>query len=94
MNYERWENTKMSKIIITVTLSTSNTTRPFKWFLISAEDPDVDNNNNQEDLTNIDVGTLKPLKDQQSRYYEKCAKTVQETDNSDKTKIEVRNICV
>lgn len=56
--------------------------------MITAEDPAIDNTTNTEDLADVDVGTLKPL-DGQSRYSERCYKTLEETDNSDKIKVEV-----
>lgn len=81
-------NTYLPDQTYVVTLQNFNTTRPFKWFMITAEDPDIDDTNNQEDLVNVDVGTLKPLGGQ-SRHSERCFKTVEETDNSDKIKVEV-----
>lgn len=63
--------------------------RPFRWFMITAEDPDVDNNVFEFSHKNIDVGTLKTLDQDKSRYSERCSSSVENADNSDKTFVEV-----
>lgn len=63
--------------------------RPFRWFMITAEDPDVDKNVFEFSHKNIDVGTLKTLDIDKSRYSETCSSSVENADNSDKTSVEV-----
>lgn len=58
--------------------------------MITVEDPAIDNIVYEYGRNSVDVGTLKTLDtDARSRYSERCASTVENTDNSDKTKIEV-----
>ncbi|KAJ8709248.1 hypothetical protein PYW07_009074 [Mythimna separata] len=63
--------------------------RPFRWFMITAEDPNVDNNVFEFSHKNIDVGTLKTLDQDKSRYSERCSSSVENADNSDKSFVEV-----
>ncbi|XP_068619926.1 spondin-2-like [Battus philenor] len=71
-------------------LETTNKTRPFRWFMITVEDPDVDNSIHEFDQLPVDVGSLKTLaSNQQSRYSEKCFNSVESADNSDKENVEI-----
>lgn len=74
-----------------MTITTSAKDRPFKWFMITAEDPDVDKNIYDFGTKDIDVGILKTLDTGHlSRYSESCYSSVESTDYSEKSKIEVR----
>ncbi|GBO99462.1 Spondin-1 [Eumeta japonica] len=68
-----------------IRLRSNNDFHPFKWFMITVENPD-ENSVNERD--HMDVGSLKLLSNQ-SRYSERCSNSIEETDNSDKYKIEV-----
>ncbi|XP_045504403.1 spondin-2-like [Colias croceus] len=71
-------------------LTTNNSTRPFRWFMITVEDPEVDNTTYEFDHKSVDVGSLKTIDThKQSRYSERCYYSVENTDNSDKYKVEV-----
>ncbi|XP_013165839.1 PREDICTED: spondin-2-like [Papilio xuthus] len=71
-------------------LKTTNKTRPFRWFMITVEDPDVDNSINEYEQVPVDVGSLKTLADNpQSRYSEKCFNSVESADNFDKENVEI-----
>ncbi|XP_060806082.1 spondin-2 [Amyelois transitella] len=75
-----------------VTLKSHNNTRPFRWFMITAEDPNVDSNPYEIAPNPVDVGSLKILDTglgRKSRYSEKCSVSVENTDNSNKYKIEI-----
>ncbi|XP_050672432.1 spondin-2-like isoform X2 [Leptidea sinapis] len=70
-------------------LTSNNPTRPFRWFMITVEDPDVDNSP-QFDHKSVDVGSLKTIDtNRQARYSERCYNSVENTDNSDKYKVEI-----
>ncbi|XP_032522595.2 spondin-2-like isoform X1 [Danaus plexippus] len=69
-------------------LTTSNTTRPFRWFMITVEDPDIDKGAFEFDLRSEDVGSLKTT-NRQARYSERCYNSVENTDNSDKYRVEI-----
>ncbi|XP_049885623.1 spondin-2-like [Pectinophora gossypiella] len=70
-------------------LETKDNTRPFREFMITVEDPEVDNDINFEH-SKVDVGTLKTLdEDFKSRYSERCYSSVENKDNSDKRRIEM-----
>ncbi|XP_041982672.1 spondin-2-like [Aricia agestis] len=70
-------------------LTTNNQTRPFRWFMITVEDPGVDTEPDFDHRT-VDVGSLKTLDThRQSRYSERCYNSVENTDNSDKYRVEV-----
>ncbi|CAH2054338.1 unnamed protein product, partial [Iphiclides podalirius] len=71
-------------------LETTNKTRPFRWFMITVEDPEVDSTVNEFEQHPVDVGSLKTLAtNQQSRYSEKCFNSVESADNSDKETVEI-----
>ncbi|XP_053615784.1 spondin-2-like [Plodia interpunctella] len=75
-----------------VTLKSLNSTRPFRWFVITAEDPNVDTTPYEIAPKTTDVGSLKILDTgigSKSRYSEKCSVSVENTDNSNKYKIEI-----
>lgn len=73
-------------------LTSSDNKRPFKWFMITVEDPEVDNSIYEFDHRSVDVGSLKTLDtNRQSRYSERCYNSVENTDNSDKYRVEVRS---
>ncbi|CAH0677923.1 unnamed protein product [Spodoptera exigua] len=63
--------------------------KTFKWFMITAEDPEVDNNIFEFSHKNIDVGTLKTLDINKSRYSERCSSSVENADNSFKYDVEI-----
>ncbi|XP_022114804.2 spondin-1 [Pieris rapae] len=70
-------------------LTTNNATRPFRWFMITVEDPEMDTNP-EYDPKFVDVGSLKTIDtNKQSRYSERCYNSVENTDNSDKYKVEI-----
>ncbi|CAK1545530.1 unnamed protein product [Leptosia nina] len=71
-------------------LTTNNSTRPFRWFMITVEDPDVDGASSEFDPKLINVGSLKTIDtNKMSRYSERCYNSVENTDNSDKYKVEI-----
>ncbi|KAG7309256.1 hypothetical protein JYU34_005195 [Plutella xylostella] len=72
-------------------LKAMNETRPFRWFMITVEDPDVDNPYEVDDeKLAVDVGSLKTLDTgTQTRHSESCHNTVENADNTDKHQIEV-----
>ncbi|PZC74185.1 hypothetical protein B5X24_HaOG208211 [Helicoverpa armigera] len=72
-----------------LTIQTTDLARPFRWFMITAEDPDVDNNIFEFSHKNIDVGSLKTLDVDKSRYSERCSISVENADNSDKTRVAI-----
>lgn len=72
-----------------VTIRTTVPEKTFKWFMITAEDPEVDNNVFEFSHKNIDVGTLKTLDINKSRYSERCSSSVENADNSYKSDVEV-----
>ncbi|XP_046971831.1 spondin-2-like isoform X1 [Vanessa cardui] len=74
-----------------VLIVTSNDVkRPFKWFMITVEDPEVDNSSYEFDHRSVDVGSLKTLDtNRQSRYSERCYNSVENTDNTDKYRVEI-----
>ncbi|CAH0596397.1 unnamed protein product [Chrysodeixis includens] len=72
-----------------LTIYTTIPSRPFRWFMITAEDPDVDKNVFEFSHKNIDVGTLKTLDIDKSRYSETCSSSIENADNSDKTSVEI-----
>ncbi|KAM3962091.1 spondin-2 [Aphomia sociella] len=75
-----------------VTLESLNTSQPFRWFMITAEDPTVDNMVYEIGPSSIDVGSLKTLDTEigrKSRYSERCYSSVENTDSSDKYRIEI-----
>lgn len=77
--------------IFAVTVTSRENSRPFRWFMITAEDPAVDNNIYDFGRKFADVGSLKTLDtDWRSRYSERCQNTVENADNSAKTQVEVR----
>ncbi|XP_059051805.1 spondin-2-like [Achroia grisella] len=74
-----------------VTLRSLNNAKPFRLFMITAEDPNVDSTH---DLgpNPVDVGSLKTLDTEigrKSRYSERCYSSVENTDSSDKYRIEI-----
>ncbi|XP_026761529.3 spondin-2-like isoform X2 [Galleria mellonella] len=74
-----------------VTLQTQNNAKPFRAFMITAEDPNVDNTHDLGPNL-VDVGSLKTLDTEigrKSRYSERCYSSVENTDSSDKYKIEI-----
>ncbi|XP_012550300.1 spondin-2 isoform X2 [Bombyx mori] len=73
-----------------LTVTSRENSRPFRWFMITAEDPAVDNNIYDFGRKFADVGSLKTLDtDWRSRYSERCQNTVENADNSAKTQVEV-----
>lgn len=73
-----------------LTITSALPEHPFKWFMITAEDPDVDNNIHDFGNKKLDIGSLKTLDtDKNSRYSEKCFSSVESTDNSEKNRIEI-----
>ncbi|KAG6448148.1 hypothetical protein O3G_MSEX005324 [Manduca sexta] len=73
-----------------LTINAANSSRPFRWFMITAEDPAVDNSVFEVSRKVVDVGSLKTLDDDsKSRYSERCASTVENIDSSDKTWVEI-----
>lgn len=78
------------RLVVLVILETTNKTRPFRWFMITVEDPEVDTTVTEFEQHAVDVGSLKTLAtNQQSRYSEKCFNSVESADNSDKETVEV-----
>uniref|UniRef100_A0A2H1VPY7 Spondin-1 n=1 Tax=Spodoptera frugiperda TaxID=7108 RepID=A0A2H1VPY7_SPOFR len=72
-----------------LTIRTTVPEKTFKWFMITAEDPEVDNNVFEFSHKNIDVGTLKTLDINKSRYSERCSSSVENADNSYKSDVEI-----
>ncbi|KAL4716221.1 hypothetical protein ACJJTC_004715 [Scirpophaga incertulas] len=75
-----------------VTLLANEPTRPFRWFMITAEDPDMDNSTYDVMSFETDVGRLKTLDTEtgrKSRYSERCFNSVENTDNSDKYRVDI-----
>ncbi|KAI5644886.1 reeler domain-containing protein [Phthorimaea operculella] len=69
-------------------LRTTDRSRPFKGFMITVEDPAVDNSTLVFNHQSVDVGTLKTLEDDmKTRYSEKCFNTVENKDISDKLNV-------
>lgn len=57
--------------------------------MITVEDPEIDSSP-EFDPKSVDVGSLKTIDtNKQSRYSERCYNSVENTDNSDKYKVEV-----
>lgn len=56
--------------------------------MITVEDPDIDKGAFEFDLRSEDVGSLKTT-NRQARYSERCYNSVENTDNSDKYRVEV-----
>ncbi|XP_023934506.2 spondin-2-like [Bicyclus anynana] len=64
--------------------------RPFRWFMITVEDASVDNNTMNFDYRSVDVGSLKTLDTNRlARYSERCYNSVENSDNSEKLRVEV-----
>ncbi|XP_034836117.1 spondin-2-like isoform X1 [Maniola hyperantus] len=64
--------------------------RPFRWFMITVEDASLENNTFDFDHRSIDVGSLKTLdSNSQARYSERCYNTVENSDNSEKFRVEI-----
>ncbi|KAJ2954732.1 hypothetical protein O0L34_g3036 [Tuta absoluta] len=71
-------------------LGTTEKTRPFKGFMITVEDPEVDKSTLLFNHQSVDVGTLKTLEDDmKTRYSEKCFNTVENKDISDKLNVTI-----
>ncbi|CAG5051503.1 unnamed protein product [Parnassius apollo] len=71
-------------------LETTDPNRTFRWFMITVEDPDVDNTAHGFEHQPVDVGSLKTLaSNQQSRYSERCANSVESADYSEKSYVEI-----
>ncbi|CAH0731810.1 unnamed protein product, partial [Brenthis ino] len=67
-----------------------NQTRPFRWFMITVEDPEVDNSTDEFDHRSVDVGYLKTIEtNRHARYSERCYNSVENTDNSEKYRVEI-----
>lgn len=66
--------------------------RPFRWFMITAEDPAVDDSTYTISSSPADVGSLKTLDTEtgkKSRYSDKCFNSVESIDYSDKYRVDV-----
>ncbi|XP_075984849.1 spondin-2-like isoform X2 [Anticarsia gemmatalis] len=70
-------------------ITTSNLTRPFKWFMMTAEDPDVDDKIYEFGAKTLDVGVLKTLDSSETRYSERCFNSVEAAKSTDKSDIEI-----
>ena len=59
--------------------------------MITVEDPAVDNSTDEFEHRSIDVGYLKTLEtNRHARYSERCYNSVENTDNSEKYRVEVK----
>ncbi|CAH0402466.1 unnamed protein product [Chilo suppressalis] len=75
-----------------VTLMSTSALHPFRWFMITAEDPDMDNSTHGVTSPPVDVGRLKTLDTEtgrKSRYSERCFNSVENMDNSDKYRVDI-----
>ncbi|KAL0818916.1 hypothetical protein ABMA28_008224 [Loxostege sticticalis] len=75
-----------------VTLMTTVPDRPFRFFMITAEDPAVDDTTYVLSNSPPDVGHLKTLDTEtgrKSRYSERCFNSVENMDNSDKYRVDI-----
>lgn len=70
--------------------ATDSANKNFTWFMITAEDPEVDERIYDFGNRKVDVGSLKTLDPNKSRYSERCGNTVESFDNTPKNKVEVR----
>ncbi|XP_063832618.1 spondin-2-like isoform X2 [Ostrinia nubilalis] len=75
-----------------VTLMTTVNERPFRYFMITAEDPTVDDNSYMVSTKPSDVGHLKTLDTEtgrKSRYSDRCFNSVENMDTSDKYRVDI-----
>lgn len=91
------KNSIVTVLLLSVTLTAMTTTRPFRWFMITVEEPNVDSNSYEIGPKPVDVGSLKTLDTEigrKSRYSERCFSSVEQTDSSDKYFIEVSGLAI
>ncbi|XP_063363886.1 spondin-2-like isoform X1 [Cydia amplana] len=73
-----------------ITIKASNENHTFIWFMITVEDPDVDESDYAFRRQQYDVGTMKTMDDDHSgQYSDKCANTVENIDNTGKKEVSV-----
>ncbi|XP_063616135.1 spondin-2-like isoform X1 [Cydia splendana] len=73
-----------------ITIKASDQNHTFSWFMITVEDPDVDESDYAFRRQQYDVGTMKTMDDDHSsQYSDKCANTVENIDNTGKMEVSV-----